>query len=115
MVASVMDLHIDNDLPEGVSPSDPRIKEIDQALCDFLAVMRHKMLKNLHKSGWQDMPFDLLWARFLVEVEEFKIAMKYETTTDAQHESADIGNYLMMMFNRLPGHGTEAERAKAQG
>jgi hypothetical protein len=86
--------------------------QIDQALHEFTQVMRAKMLRNLHKGDWQTAPFELLWDRAMLEIEELRIARKYETSDDARKECADVANFMMILFVRFAREGTLIEQTK---
>lgn len=93
-----------------------KVDAIDKAIADFTAVMREKMLANLHKKdAWRTIPIEQMWDYARQEFRELRLAMDYETAPEAQKECADVANFMMMLFHKLPAEGTKAERARKAG
>lgn len=70
-------------------------------LATFAEAMEAKMQKNDHKTDWKTLPIEALFQKLLIEIEEFKVAQKYESVSEAQNELVDVANFCMMLFDRL--------------
>jgi NTP pyrophosphatase (non-canonical NTP hydrolase) len=77
-----------------------RFALINRAITHFSEEMRKKLVKNIHKREWTEMPLDLIVERLLGEVSELKVAIRYETPEDVQAEAADIANFALFVFDR---------------
>lgn len=63
----------------------------------FAQCMEHKLAKNDHKSGWENMSNDKLFDLLRKEVDELEQAIKNEPTLNIVFEAADIANFAMMI------------------
>ncbi len=68
---------------------------------DFAEEMERKLARNDHKRGWLELPVEALMLKLCVEIEELRIALDYETIEEAMAEAVDVGNFAMMVWDRL--------------
>lgn len=68
---------------------------------DYAWEMERKLARHDHKRGWRDFPIKALLRKLKVEVDELEIALEYETTEGAMGEAVDVGNFAMMVWDRL--------------
>jgi len=88
-----------------------KIAEINQAIDEFADVMRQKMTANIRKKdGWRSMDIEHMWRLAMLEIEELRLAMDYEPAGNVQRECADVGNFMMMLFHRVPSDGSRRDR-----
>lgn len=101
---------------EARKPTGPeliKIKVPDRlrpALFDFADEMEAKLKKNDHKTGWRTLPVEALFRLLQIEIEEFKVAKEFLSVAEARNELVDIGNFCMILWDRL---GLENQTAKA--
>lgn len=69
----------------------------------FVRGMVDKLDKNSHKTGWRNLPPEALKRYLEIEIQEFDVAFKYESTEVAQKELVDIANYAFILWDRLEG------------
>lgn len=81
-------------------------------LNSFAVEMEWKLRKNDHKKGWKELPFEALHKLFLLEYEEFKVASEYFGPGAAKKELVDMGNFIMMMWDRLEEDNKENAYSK---
>lgn len=87
------------------------IDAINKAIDDFANVMREKMVANVRKKdAWRTIPIEQMWDYAQQEIAELRLAMRYESAFSAQRECADVANFMMMLFHKLPKEGTLMER-----
>lgn len=67
----------------------------------FSDAMEMKLRKNDHKRGWRELPIEALLRLMLLEVEELKVALDFLDVKEARNEAVDIGNFSMMLHDRL--------------
>src|SRR5882672_11299315 len=72
-----------------------------EALRRFCDQMELKLRKNDHKTGWRDLPIEALFSLMMLEIEEFKLAVRYLTVREALKELPDISNFAMMLWDRI--------------
>lgn len=96
------------------TPSEQlQIDAINKAIDDFANVMREKMVANVRKKdGWRTIPIEQMWDYAQQEIRELRLAMDYESARNAQRECADVANFMMMLFHKLPAEGTKSERLR---
>ena len=63
----------------------------------FAQCMEHKLQKNDHKGGWEDVSNTELFRLLRLEVDELEEAMANEPTLNSVFEAADIANFAMMI------------------
>lgn len=80
--------------------ADDQIKR-REALRAFVDQMELKLRKNESKRNWREKPIEALVALMLLEVREFEVALEHFTVEEARLETPDIGNFAMMVFDRL--------------
>ncbi len=79
-----------------------------EALRRFCDQMELKLRKNDHKTGWRDLPIEALFELMMLEINEFKLAIRYLTVREALKELPDVANFAMMLWDRIgmtPGGG----------
>lgn len=72
-----------------------------EALRRFCDQMELKLRKNDHKTGWRDLPIEALFELMMLEISEFKLAIRYLTVREALKELPDIANFAMMLWDRI--------------
>lgn len=72
-----------------------------EALRAFVDQMELKLRKNESKRNWREKPIEALVALMLLEVREFEVSLEHFTVEEARLETPDIGNFAMMVFDRL--------------
>lgn len=77
------------------------------ALVAFVDAMEIKLRRNEHKKNWREQSLTALFRLMLLEVEEAKVAMEFFTVVEARRELVDIGNYAMILWDRLSLLGQE--------
>lgn len=95
-----------------------RLKEVlamDSCVIEYAKRMQYKLDKNKHKEcstmnpdgkgrGWDKCTYIWLWERIIDEHEELLAALKEDRATspeNALNECADIGNFAMMIHDKL--------------
>lgn len=63
----------------------------------FAQCMEHKLQKNDHKGGWEEIPNDELFRRLRDEIDELEQALNNEPTLNIAFEAADVANFAMMI------------------
>ncbi len=63
--------------------------------------MEKKLRKNDHKSSWRDLPVEALFKLLMIEIEEYRVAHDYFTVAEARNELVDVGNYALILWDRL--------------
>lgn len=71
------------------------------ALDRFSSEMERKLRKNDHKSSWMTLPIVALFRLLRIEIEEFSVALEFQTVAEARRELVDIANYAMILDDRL--------------
>lgn len=76
----------------------------------FAECMEHKLAKNDHKGGWENLSNETLFDLLRKEVDELEQALKNEPTLNVVFEASDIANFAMMIgwnaLRRLMGPET---------
>lgn len=75
--------------------------------------MEHKLRLKDHKGGWHNMPLEQLFKLLIDEVKELEEAVTEGNTFDIMAESADVGNYAMMIMDNAIRRITN-EQAKTE-
>ena len=74
------------------------------SLLFFILACEKKMREKDHfKHGWQDLSVDRLLSRLEEEVKELREALAKGDHHNAKRECADVGNFSMMIFDKLCG------------
>lgn len=63
----------------------------------FAQCMEHKLKKNDHKGGWENVSNEKLFELLRQEVDELEKAMQNEPELNSVFEAADIANFAMMI------------------
>lgn len=71
------------------------------ALQKFADQMELVLRQHDHKSTWRDKPVEALLQLLILEIEELKVAMRYFTAAEARHETVDVANFAMILYDRL--------------
>jgi len=72
-----------------------------EALIKFTDAMEVKLRKNEHKRTWREKPIAALFQLMLLEIKELEVAMEFFDVREARTEAPDIGNYAMMLYDRM--------------
>ncbi len=89
-----------------------RTDKIDRALDNFREAMREKLIKNIAKSEWTDMPLPLLIKRLQGEICELEVAIAYEGPDAVIKESADVANFALFVHDRAMKEKADAYDAR---
>ncbi|KKN51103.1 hypothetical protein LCGC14_0626130 [marine sediment metagenome] len=68
---------------------------------DFGCEMEKELKAHDHKTGWRELPVEALLRKLEIEIEELRVAIEFETITDAMGEAVDVGNFALMVWDRL--------------
>ncbi len=67
----------------------------------FALDMEEKLLRNDHKDNWTGMTVNQLFLRLVQETLELTAALEADSKTDIISECADIGNFAMMIAEKM--------------
>jgi phosphoribosyl-ATP pyrophosphohydrolase len=90
----ILMLRVRDALPEG-GEEGPR-----EAVVAFARAMEAKLVKNSHKRGWSDSSLGWLAAKAVEEASEVLLAIEAGDPEATMGDSADLGNYAMMIWDR---------------
>lgn len=77
------------------------VEDFRPAVVIFAADMERKLRKNDHKTSWRDLPIEALFRMMMLEIEEYRVAHEFLTVAEARNELIDIGNFAMILWDRL--------------
>lgn len=77
------------------------VEDFRPAVVIFAADMERKLRKNDHKTSWRDLPIEALFRMMMLEIEEYRVAHEFLTVAEARNELVDIGNFAMILWDRL--------------
>ena len=86
-------------------PTDPfdngkeKMSTNRESVCSFADAMEQKLQENEHKSTWREIDNRVLWGRLCDEIVELRETIENGNATDVMRESADVGNFAMMIFD----------------
>jgi hypothetical protein len=83
-------------IPHGFTP-------IRDEVADFALVMERKLAKKdgEGKTHWHNLPPAALLEFLEIEIRELKAAMNYLSLEEQMGEAVDVGNYAMILWDRL--------------
>lgn len=90
---------------ECFSPAAREIESFNLAAGVFLLRMRARFIENMHKGGWQEIPYGFAFRKLCEEVGELSEPVGafphgYLELPQIQDEAADVGNYALFIYNR---------------
>lgn len=74
----------------------------------FAEAMETKLRKHDHKTAWRDQPIEAHLKLLKIEMMEFEVALEFFTFDDACRELVDIGNFAMILRDKLLTQGKDA-------
>jgi len=72
-----------------------------QALVAFVDAMELTLRRHEHKTTWRERPIEALIKLMMLEIEEFRISHDFFEVKESRKELVDIGNYAMILWDRL--------------
>lgn len=83
---------------------------IREEVAEFALAMEAKLAKNDHKTGWKEQPVEAHIKLLKIELMEFETALEFLTLDEACKELVDLGNYAMIIRDKLKNQGRAAFR-----